>query len=201
MVRAVVLAGGASSRMGTPKPGLHLNPAGDTFLARLVRTLLAAGLPDIVIVTGAAPDAVHQAAGRVRPPVRFEHNDRWADGQLTSLLAGLRERPGDVMEAALVSLADAPLVSPTTITQVLAAWRRQHAPIVRPARGDVHGHPVLFDRALFAELHAAERRLGAKTVVRAHAHRIVNVPVEDAGAFLDIDTPDEYQDVLRQLRR
>ena len=199
MVRAVVLAAGASTRMGSAKAGLRL-AAGDTFLSRLLRSLIHAGLPDIVVVTGAAPQEVRRAAGRVRPPVRFEHNERWAEGQLTSLLAGLRSRPGERVEAALVTLVDIPLVSVATLTSVLKTWRRMRPPIVRPANVSHHGHPVIFDGSLFAELRAADPSVGAKTVVRAHAAEIVNVPIDDPGAFLDIDTPEEYRAVLRQLR-
>lgn len=199
MVRAVILAAGASSRMGTPKAALTLHHPGDTFVGRLVLRFVEAGIPDIVIVTGAAVDAVRRAAGRVRPPVRFEHNQRWHDGQVTSIVAGLRPRAGDRLEAALVTLVDTPLVSADTIARVLHTWRVRRAPIVRPARGDHHGHPVLFDQTLFGELEAADVRVGAKAVVRAHAERIVNVPVDDPGAFVDVDTPDEYQDVLRKL--
>lgn len=200
MVRAVILAAGASSRMGTPKGALTLRHPGDTFVSRLVQRFMDAGVPDIVVVTGAAPDAVRRAAGPVRPPVRFEHNERWADGQLTSLHAGLRERPGEVLEAVLMTLVDVPLVSTATISRLLRVWRLQRAPIVRPARGDVHGHPVLFDRALFAELRAADPTVGAKAIVRAHAGAIINVPVDDHGAFVDIDTPDEYHAALRALQ-
>jgi molybdenum cofactor cytidylyltransferase len=103
------------------------------------------------------------------------------------------------MEAALVSLVDAPFASAATIAHLVETWRRERAPIVRPARGDVHGHPVVFDRALFAELHAVDARVGAKAVIRAHAGEIVNVHVDDDGAFIDVDTPDEYRDALRQL--
>ena len=201
MVRAIVLAAGASTRMGTPKAGLVLSGAGDTFLSRLIRQLTAAGLPDIVVVTGATPDSVRSAAGRIRRPVRFEHNERWPEGQLTSILAGLREMPGDIVEAALVTLVDAPLVSVATIERLLHIWRTKRAPIVRPARGERHGHPVIFDRALFDKLRAADPAVGAKAVVRAYADDIINVPVDDEGAFIDIDTPDEYRDALRQLRR
>ena len=201
MVRAVILAAGASSRMGSPKPALTLSRTGDTFVSRLVARMLEAGLPDIVVVTGAADDAVRGAAGRVRAPVRFIHNARWQEGQLTSLIAGIADRPGDVIEAALVTLVDTPLVSAPTITRVLEVWRRQRALIVRPARGAQHGHPVIFDAALFPQLRAADPRVGAKAVVRAHADAIVNVSIDDAGAFIDIDTPDDYQNVMRELRQ
>ena len=51
---------------------------------------------------------------------------------------------------------------------------------------------MIFDRALFDELRRADPALGAKAIVRAHADAIVNVPVDDDGAFHDIDTPDDY---------
>ena len=200
VVRAIVLAAGASSRMGRPKAGLPLTHATDTFLSRLLRTLAAAGIPDIVVVTGAAPDAVRVAANRVRLPVRFTHNADWQAGQLSSLLAGLRAGDAGCLEAALIALVDAPLLSPATVRQVVRAWRTTRAPIVRPARGEVHGHPVIFDRALFDELRGADLRVGAKEVVRRHAGDILNIAVADPGAFVDIDTEQEYQDALRELR-
>jgi CTP:molybdopterin cytidylyltransferase MocA len=67
------------------------------------------------------------------------------------------------------------------------------APIVRPVRGDEHGHPVLVSRALFGALRAADPSAGAKPIVRAHASEQGNVQIaDDPGAFLDIDTPEEY---------
>jgi len=201
VVRAIVLAGGASSRMGRPKAGLTLSDPSETFLARLIHTFIDARIPDIVVVTGATPDAVRAAAGRTRRSVRFEHNTQWTDGQLSSLLAGLRERPGEFVEAVVVMLVDAPLVAASTVVRVVETWRRQQALIVRPARGNEHGHPVLFDRRLFAELRGADPARGAKTVVRAHEADMVNLPIDDPGAFLDIDTLQEYEDALRELRR
>jgi CTP:molybdopterin cytidylyltransferase MocA len=200
MVRAVILAAGASSRMGTSKAALTLNQTGETFVSRLIRQFADAGLPDIVVVTGADAPSVHRGLGRTRRRVRVVHNQHWANGQLTSLLKGLEERPGDRLEAVMVTLVDIPLVTSDTIKRVLAAWRASGAPIVRPARGEQHGHPVIFDRTVFGALFSADPAVGAKAVVRAQASRIVNVAVDDPGAFRDIDTPDDYQHTLRELR-
>ena len=95
------------------------------------------------------------------------------------------------------TLIDVPLVRSHTVAAVLAEWRRTRAPIVRPAHGERHGHPVVFDRAVFADLRAADLNVGAKAVFATYAARIVNVDVNDAGAFIDIDTPEEYQRVMR----
>jgi molybdenum cofactor cytidylyltransferase len=199
VLRAVVLAAGASSRMGRPKAGLPVGERGETFLSRILLTLAAVPLPDVVVVTGAAPEAVWRAAGRVRRAVRFRQNERWQEGQLSSLLAGLGV-DDPLVEGALVTLVDAPFTSVETVRRIVATWRATRGAIVRPARGDVHGHPVIFDRAVFAELCAADPRIGAKAVVRARERHIVNVPVDDAGAFVDVDTAEEYQHALRELR-
>jgi len=201
VIRAIVLAAGASTRMGRPKAALPLRDRTDTFLSRIIRTLSEAGLPEIVVVTGSTAGVVRAAAGRrIDRRVRFAHNSDWQSGQLSSLLAGLLLPPHQEVEAALVTLVDVPLVAADTVRKVIREWRLGGAPIVRPANGSRHGHPVMFDRALFEALAAADRRVGAKAVVREHAHAICNVPVEDAGAFFDMDTDEEYRDALRQLR-
>ena len=76
---------------------------------------------------------------------------------------------------------------------VIEAWRRTRAPIVRPVTGERHGHPVIFDRLIFEDLRKADPAIGAKAVFSAYKDRIVNVEVQDPGAFEDIDTPEEYK--------
>ena len=199
MVRGVILAAGGSTRMGRPKAALTLGDNGETFLMRLIRRFRQASLPDIVVVTGASADVVRHAAGPIRPPVRVAHNEYWANGQLTSMLLGLGDRAGDVVEAAMVTLVDTPMVQTATMTTLLRVWRQGRAPIVRPARHQTHGHPVIFDRAVFDALRRADPAVGAKEVVRSYADRIANVEVDDPGAYIDVDTPDEYQRMLREL--
>lgn len=198
MIGAVVLAAGASSRMGRPKAGLPLGE-GHTVLSRTVSSLLAAGVPRVVVVAGAYPEAVRSALHRPDPRVSVTDHPGWADGQLSSLLCGLDALDQPSLEAALVTLVDVPLVAPATIRRLMRAWRETGAPIVRPARGAAHGHPVLFDRRVLAELRAASLQEGAKPVVRAHAHDLLNLDVDDEGAFIDIDTPQDYEHALLLL--
>jgi molybdenum cofactor cytidylyltransferase len=201
VIAGIVLAAGASSRMGRPKAALPLGAAPATVLSRGVGALLAAGVPRVVVVAGAHPEAVQQALVAPDRRVSVVDNPGWRDGQLSSLLCGLGavDRPG--LEAVLVTLVDVPLVAPATIVRLIDTWRETRAPIVRPARGDTHGHPVLFDRRLFPELRAADPARGAKTVVRAHANETVNVAVDDEGAFMDLDTPQDYECALALAAR
>jgi molybdenum cofactor cytidylyltransferase len=196
MIPAIVLAAGKSSRMGRPKAALPL-AGGDTFITRIVRTLKDASVEDVVVVVGHDAKAVIDAFAASDLEARFVENPDYEQGQLSSLLAGLRvvDRPG--VTAALVTLVDVPLVSAATVRAVVDRYRETRAPIVRPVRGDKHGHPVLIDRLLFDALRRADPAQGAKTVIRANVSTAGNVIVDDDGAFVDADTPDDYERMRR----
>jgi CTP:molybdopterin cytidylyltransferase MocA len=179
--------------MGRPKALLAVAPRGQTFLERLASTLREGGVDELIVVLGAGAEEIRPVADRIAPPVRVALNDRYADGQLSSLIAGLAvaDRPGVV--AVLVAPVDSPLVTPDTVRALVAAYERSRAPVVRPVRGTRHGHPVVIDRRLFDELRHADPSEGARGVIRGHAAAAVNVLVDDDGAFVDIDTPEEYE--------
>jgi len=185
--------------MGRPKPLLPLAD-GDTFVTRIVRSFLDSGVDDVVVVLGHEADAVAATLIKSGVAARFVVNDAYRSGQLSSVLRGLNavDRPG--VRAMLMTLVDVPLVSPATIRAVVDRYRAAHAPIVRPVRGDEHGHPVLVDRSLFSLLRAADPATGAKPIIRAHVTPAGDVSVSDDGAFLDIDTPETYERILRGLR-
>jgi CTP:molybdopterin cytidylyltransferase MocA len=86
-----------------------------------------------------------------------------------------------------------PLGRVSTVRLLLRKYRDGNALVVRPERNGKHGHPVIFDRALFDEFRKANPEQGAKEVVRAYAGVQLNVEVEDEGAFVDIDTPEDYE--------
>ncbi len=181
--------------MGRPKALLPTGVPGETFVGRLVSTLRRGGAEDVVVVVRPGLSLGQAFGADVLPPRCIENRDP-DQGQLSSLVTGLTavDRPG--VQAIMVAIVDQPLVSVTTVAAVLEAYRINRAPIVRPAHGERHGHPVVFDRSLFGELRQAERSRGAKVVVRAHQGEILDVEVADDGAFLDIDTPEDYERVM-----
>ena len=95
-----------------------------------------------------------------------------------------------------MTLVDVPLVSPGTIATLIRVWRETGAPIVRPARGETHGHPVLFDRRVFAELRAADPHAAPSRWCTPTPERRRTCPSTDEGAFLDLDTPEDYERAL-----
>ena len=178
--------------MGRSKATLPLG-TGDTFLTRIVRTLVAAGVEDVVVVLGHEPEQVLESLAGLDLPVRVVMNPAYESGQLSSVLAGLRaiDRPG--VNAMVFTLVDVPLASPDTARAVLARYRETGAPIVRPVSRGRHGHPIVVDRSMFPLIRSADSALGMKPIVRAHVSAAGDVEVDDEGAFVDIDTPEEYE--------
>jgi CTP:molybdopterin cytidylyltransferase MocA len=170
MIPALVLAAGRSSRMGRAKATLPLD-GGDSFLTRIVRTFLDAGVDDVVVVVGHEADAIVSAFASSGLPARFAVNREYDRGQWSSLVTGLGvvDRPGVL--AVLVTLVDVPLVAADTVRAVVDCYRRTRAPVVRPTSGARHGHPLLIGRSLFAEIRAADPTAGAKPIIRASIGR------------------------------
>lgn len=195
MIPVIVLAAGKSSRMGRPKALLPL-PGGGTFLTRIVGTFLDAGVDDVIVVVGHQAEAIVEAFAVSRLAARFVKNEAYEQGQLTSLVAGLQvvDRPG--VRAALVTLVDVPLVSSATVRRVLGCYRQTGALVVRPTSDGRHGHPLLLDRALFDAVRRADPAEGAKPIVRAHASAAGDIEIADEGAFTDVDTPSDYENLV-----
>lgn len=169
----------------------------DTFVTRIVRSFNAAGIDDVVVVVGHEGELVSQVVAHSGLSARVVSNPRYRDGQFSSVLAGLDaiDRPG--VRGMLLALVDAPLFSPGTVRALVRRFDETGAPVVRAVRGDEHGHPVLIAEALFGALRAADPAQGAKPVVRGHVSAAGDVPVDDPGAFIDIDTPEDYERVTR----
>jgi len=194
MTRAIVLAAGASTRMGRPKALLQAR--GRTFIRTILDVLREAGLPDATVVVRPAQDeliAEVDASGFGRTVV----NPRADEGQLSSLIAGLDaiDEPG--VDAVLVTLVDVPLVAAPAIRQLLARAAISTAPILRAVHHGAHGHPVLFKRETFAALRAANPAEGAKAVVRAA--RVEDVETGDPGVLEDVDTPEDYERLVGKM--
>jgi len=197
VLSAVVLSAGESQRMGSPKALLR-GSDGHTFIRRVV-DLLRPWTADLVVVTGAHHDPIAAELSTwdaaTRP--RLIRNPDPSRGQLSSLWVGMDAVVAPATTGLLMTLVDVPNIAPATVQAVVETWRRTRAPIVRPAIGARHGHPVIFDRSVFDELRAAPLDVGAKAVVRAHAESVINIGVDDEGCLVDVDTPDDYRRMMR----
>jgi molybdenum cofactor cytidylyltransferase len=195
-VAALVLAAGASRRMGRPKA--LLPHGGSTFLGCVAGTACEAGLDPLVVVVGAAAQSIAATHPELVP--RLVINDRPDLGQLHSLRLGLA-RLGAGVEAAVVLPVDHPLVTSDTVRALVAAFAAQGAPIVLPTYGGRRGHPTLFARAVFDELGRAPLVEGARAIVRRDPDRVCEVPVDDPGILANVDTPEAYGRMAGDERR
>ena len=192
MIAALVLAAGVSSRMGQQK---LLLPVDETKpLVRLsVERVLAAAPDDAVVVLGRDAEAVRAAVAGL--PVRTVVNPRYAEGQSTSLRAGLDALlPGT--DAVVIALGDQPLSDPGLIQRLIEVFRERGKPIVVPRYRDGRGNPVLFAASVFDELRAVTGDQGGRGVVARDPSRLAEVPV-DAPMPPDVDTWADYEALIR----
>ena len=186
-VAGLLLAAGMSTRLGRPKQLLLFR--GRTLLRHAAETGLAAGLDPLVVVIGAEAAAMRRELTGL--PAVVVENRRYAEGQSTSLRAGLAALPQDVA-AVVTLLVDMPGVDAPLIRALVAAWQASGAPIVRPAHNGRPGNPVLFAAHLLPELARAEGDEGGRPVIRAHAAEVQLLPVDNAGVLQDVDTWEAY---------
>jgi len=198
VITGIVLAAGASRRMGRAKA---LLPWGETtVLGQVLANLSVSRVDDVVVVTGDRADAVAGAAEAAR--ARAVHNPDWATtGMAASLAVGLRAVPGDC-EAALVILADQPMIGPGIIDAVVAGYRAHvegadgagdGRAIVAAAHRGRRGHPVIFGRVHFAALLALPADASPRAVLVGAGDGVRLVDVGSDVVLGDLDTPDAYE--------
>jgi molybdenum cofactor cytidylyltransferase len=187
-IGAVILSGGASSRMEQPKGLLILH--GKSFLQHIVDTAMDAGIRDSVIVLGAGHDEIRKSLGWFGG--RAVVNPRWETGQLSSIVAGIEAMEGRGHDGILLWPVDHPLITAALLGDMVRAFQDAAPPIVVPTYGGRRGHPLILSRTLFDEVRLAPRSVGLRAVVHAH-NDICEVPTEEDGVLINIDTPDDYR--------
>ena len=188
-IYAILLAAGESRRMGYPKALLKIGE--ETFVAHLSSAMLTVA-SRLLVVVGAHADRVGDAVPD-DPRIFVVDNRDYLRGQLSSIKAGIRALPDDA-SAALIHLVDHPTVRPDTFAAVASSYRESNQPIVVARHHGRRGHPVLFDRKVFAEILDAPEDQGARVVLNAEPARVGYADVNDPGILLDLDTP---QDLAR----
>ena len=178
-VAGILLAAGEGSRLGRPKALVELG--GQTLAERGVALLCAGGADPVLVVTGAAPVEIEGA--------RAVHNPDWRSGMGSSLAAGLRALDETGPGAAVIALADQPLVGAEAVRRLIAAYR-DGAGVVVAAYGGKPRNPVLIAREHWSAVAGlAAGDTGARPFLRAHPELVTLVECGDTGSPDDVDTP------------
>lgn len=179
---AVILAAGASRRMGRPKALIQWR--GRPFFVHCVRRAREAGCDPVVVVWGACPLPEVEGAAQVQNP-------DWEQGPLSSLQAGLRAVLPSDPSGVLVMTVDRPHVAASTVRALLDAHRSTPSVVVQPRVGEVSGHPVVHPRSVIYELLLLAPTDSVRTVLgRTDVREArVRIAVEDRAVLDNLDTP------------
>jgi molybdenum cofactor cytidylyltransferase len=190
-IAGLILSGGASRRMGTPKALLRFQD--ETFLDRLIRVFSRVSKP-VIVVVGQHADQIRSGIERGHE-VLFAVNPDPDRGMLSSLQCGLAMVPGDA-DAAMFLPVDHPQMALETVQRIAERFRRDRAPVTVPVYLGQHGHPVCIARPLIEELLALSPDAKASDVIHRHVERTSYVDVLDRGVVTDVDDPAAYADLL-----
>lgn len=189
MIAVIVLAAGKSSRSTPENKLLTLAQDGRTMIAQTVDHAVASGAGAVIVVTGHQAERIRNALSE--KPVSFVHASDFAEGIAASLRGGIAALESHI-EAALICLGDMPLVEPSMMRHIIAAYDPgQGREIILPTYQDQRGNPVLWGRRFFPELLKLTGDSGGRGILPRHKRFITEIPVGSEGVRLDFDTPDE----------
>lgn len=185
MLAAVILSGGASSRMGSPKALLPYQ--GRPFLEHLLQITARPEIGARKVVLGADADSIAKAI-----PLKAHEiviNPEWEKGQLSSIQAAVRKIPAGT-DGMLLFLIDHPLISSALVGELIAQFYKSKKPVVLPLYEGRRGHPVIFAASLYDELLRAPLETGARAVVWAHKDEVEEVRTNEEGCVLNLNDPE-----------
>lgn len=188
-VGLIILAAGASTRMGTPKQLLAYRRC--TLIRHMAEVAIASYCRPIIVVLGAYAERIKPEISQL--PIQIVKNQQWAEGMSSSIRVGLESllAVNQNLEAVAIALCDQPFVSPQTLNQLVEAYHLTGKPIIASQYAGTLGVPALFSRRLFSELVALNSNEGAKQLIKKHINEVFSVPFPDGA--IDIDTPNDYK--------
>jgi molybdenum cofactor cytidylyltransferase len=194
----ILLAAGASTRLGRPKQLLYYH--NKTLIRHSVEQAIASVCSPIIVVLGAYANSIRTELSDLNVPnIEIIENAAWPAGMGGSIQAGMTALMSRslAIEAVVLMLCDQPFVSTELIQQLIEVYRAKQPLIVASHYADTIGVPALFHHTLFSELTQLNGTIGARKIIQQFAHSMIAIPFP-AGA-IDIDTPTDYEQLQTDL--
>jgi molybdenum cofactor cytidylyltransferase len=192
---AIVLAAGASSRMGTQK--LLLPYEGKTIIEKVIEQVESVVQSDIIVILGSHHDEIRDKIGK--PHLKYKQNMQYAEGMLSSVICGFKALPDDT-KAALLFLGDQPQIPSGVALEVVSAWKKSGKGIVIPVYSGQRGHPVLIERRYRQEIEQLDPEQGLRILSKIYSSDVQEVECSYQEILRDIDTPDDYNQEINKMK-
>lgn len=191
----IILAAGASTRMGQPKQLLRVGS--ESLIQRVLRTVMASTFRPVVVVLGANREKIEPELEVF--PVHKVFNEIWSSGMGSSISSGLsyllQEEPS--LDAVIILVGDQPLLNTQVLLDLHQLAQVQQTPLVVSHYANTMGVPALFTRALFPELIALEGATGAKVLIQKYRNQAAILEFPEG--FLDLDTPEDWMAFVKKI--
>jgi len=189
----VILAAGASTRLGQPKQLLPYQ--GKSLIEQITTVAIASHCQPIVVVLGANASQIKSKLSTYNLEIAW--NEQWSTGMASSLRCGLKKIRAIApdLNAIILVLCDQPFVSTPLLQELINGYATGNYPIVASQYGEVIGVPALFDQTLFPELTRIEGDRGARHIIHSNQSKVLRIPFPEG--LIDIDTPDDLAHLSR----
>jgi len=195
-ISVLILAAGASSRMGRPKQLLPWKKT--TLLGNAIQNAIASEADTVYVVLGANIESIRDEI--TNHPVETVDNPNWESGLGSSIAAGVTFilKNNIEFDGILIMLADQPLMDTEYLNMMIDTFYRRPESIVATAYRNKAGVPALFDKAYNIELVNLNKDFGAKALIAQKINQVFTINPENK--VVDIDTKSEYDKLIKNIK-
>jgi molybdenum cofactor cytidylyltransferase len=188
-IAIIILAAGASTRMGEPKQLLPYQ--GRSLLSHTIESAITSVCHPLILVLGANAENIRSQISE--PTIKIVENSDWYLGMSSSIRCGIVSllNNSQTIDAVVITVCDQPFLSAEIINDLVAAYNSTRKPIIACQYADTLGVPVLFNHIFFSELASLSEDVGAKKIIKTHHQDVFSIPFPLG--IIDIDTPQDYQ--------